>query len=325
MRSPHLDHWLNLVDRPAFLAALGPHDREFGRVVGLPLLAVAAAAVIGGVAFVLVMPLNGLLLHWFSPGSASAPITGVTLHRLDAAVGLVGETARLLTTAPGFIGLCVAVPLVGALLMRRPARSWFTGALQFRWRLMVSGFGLYAAITAAGMALEGLVAGFPKSPPLFQSDESFAVRGLYLLATVAVLAAAAAAEELVFRGWMMQQTAAFTRSLPLIVGVNAVLFAAMHLDSDPAQNLVRFTAGVVYGLVALRLGGLEFGIGLHAANNVMIALFLHPLAETAVTSRMGLGELMVQMGVSLSGLVLAELVSRQPRLRFWAGLAEPDR
>ena len=134
----------------------------------------------------------------------------------------------------------------------------------------------------------------------------------------------AAAEELVFRGWLMQQTAAFTRSLPLIVGVNAVLFAGMHLDSDPAQNLVRFTAGVVYGLVALRLGGLEFGIGLHAANNVMIALFLRPLAETGVTSRMGLGELMVQLGVSLSGLVLAELVQREPHLRFWAGLADAE-
>ncbi|GED86278.1 hypothetical protein TNCT6_33630 [Streptomyces sp. 6-11-2] len=78
-----------------------------------------------------------------------------------------------------------------------------------------------------------------------------------------------AAEEYVFRGWLLQATGAFLRSPWLAVLPQAVLFAAAHGWGTPWGFADLLVFGVVAGLLTIRTGGLEASIALHALNNLL--------------------------------------------------------
>ena len=101
---------------------------------------------------------------------------------------------------------------------------------------------------------------------------------------------AAFAEEMVFRGWLLQQTSAFTRSLPILLLVNGVLFSLIHVDPDPGAFIVRAAMGMGWCWVALRMGGLEFATGAHLANNLAITVLVEPLTlKMAIAGALILG------------------------------------
>ncbi|MFE9307669.1 type II CAAX prenyl endopeptidase Rce1 family protein [Streptomyces sp. NPDC006706] len=78
-----------------------------------------------------------------------------------------------------------------------------------------------------------------------------------------------AAEEYVFRGWLLQAAGAFLRTPWLAVLPQAVLFAAAHGWGTPWGFADLLVFGVVAGLLTIRTGGLEASIALHALNNLL--------------------------------------------------------
>ncbi len=319
-----IDPWLNLRDAPPFLAQTGGRDREFWRVAAFAPLWIVAGLIIGFMTFFTATSLGDKLVE-LTPAPVhaivAAPLARVRPEQVSGDLGLVGEARRVLSLSAGPAAFAIAVPLVGWLLMRRAARSWYTSKLRFRWRMLAAGLVLFCLATGVAMVLDGLINGFPKSSPLLRADESVAARMVYFLVTLGALTAAAAAEEVVTRGWLMQQTAVFTHNLVLILGVNAFAFMVVHLDPDPARNAALFLSGLSLSLIAVRTGGLEFGIGVHAANNLMLAWFSEPFRVTDLGGRMSAADLAVQAAVTLSGLALAELTLRWRPLREAAGLS----
>jgi membrane protease YdiL (CAAX protease family) len=78
----------------------------------------------------------------------------------------------------------------------------------------------------------------------------------------------AAAEEYVFRGWLLQAVGGFFRSPWVAVLPQAVLFAAAHGWGTPAGFIDLVIFGAVAGWLTVRTGGLEAAIALHAVNNL---------------------------------------------------------
>ena len=314
----HIDTWTNLSVAPAFLAQTGTRDREPWRVLALAALWLVGGLVIGALIFFTVMSFSDELSRQFPTavrGLRAAPLGRVSVSQVAPDIGLIGEARRILLLAAGPAGFAISVPLAGFYLMHRPARSWFTAAEHFRWKMLAAGLVLFSGVTGLAMLADGAIHGFPKSAPLLRTDESLAVRMVYFVLTLVAVTAAASAEEVITRGWMMQQTAVFTRNLAVIVCVNAAAFSMLHLDPDPRRNLALFVSGVCLSLIALRTGGLEFGIGVHAANNLMLVWFSTPFRVEDLGGRMNLTDLIIQLSVTLSGLGLAELVLRWPLLR----------
>ena len=88
-----------------------------------------------------------------------------------------------------------------------------------------------------------------------------------------------AVEELVFRGYAMQGFGLLTRRPILIAILSSLVFTAPHLLNPEVHQhgLIimaanYFAIGMLLATVALRDGRLELAIGLHAANNVFLAL-----------------------------------------------------
>lgn len=84
-----------------------------------------------------------------------------------------------------------------------------------------------------------------------------------------------------FRGVLLRVSGLLTRRALLLCLINGLLFSAIHLDPDPVSFLQRTLSGMGWAWAALRLGGLEFAIGSHFANNLFIALIWSPMSAAA--------------------------------------------
>lgn len=208
----------------------------------------------------------------------------------------------------------------------QPAKRWITSAPKFRWRLFMAGSVLFGAVMAAALILTEVTSPGTLQAPIFDLSQDLQLRLAYAAVLLLVLPVAAAFEEILCRGWMMQQTAAWTRNLVVILVLNAVIFSALHLDPDPGRNLSRAVVGIAFGWGALRLGGLEFSIGAHTVNNLMIALFASTLgAASNVAQASKVGDVITDLCSTAAMIAAIELAARWKPLHDWAGVEGYER
>lgn len=137
---------------------------------------------------------------------------------------------------------------------------------RLRWAWLARAFAVSAVLVIVALLIQTLVIDrAPVDPP----DR----RVLIGLAVVLVLTPfQAAAEEYLFRGYLMQLVGSWFR-LPLIaVVVNVGLFTLGH-DYNLWGLLDVASFGLAASILTLRTGGLEAGIAMHVANNAALGLF----------------------------------------------------
>lgn len=97
----------------------------------------------------------------------------------------------------------------------------------------------------------------------------------------------AAAEEVVFRGYLQQTIGSVAGRAWVGVVVSAVIFALFHGVQNPPLFLHRLGFGLLAGALVIATGGLEAAIAMHVVNNLMAfgyALFTGGVAATAAVS-----------------------------------------
>jgi uncharacterized protein len=159
-------------------------------------------------------------------------------------------------------------------LHRRPLLSLVTPGARIDWRRMGRAAVVWLAIAAALSLLEFLL--FRDRFYLSFNAARFAP---FLLLVLLLTPLQAATEELVFRGYAMQGLGRLTRSPAMIAILSSLIFTVPHLLNPEVQEhgmLVMaanyFAIGMLLATIALRDGRLELAIGLHAVNNVFLAL-----------------------------------------------------
>ena len=160
------------------------------------------------------------------------------------------------------------------LIHRRPLRTLITPEERVDWQRAAHGALPWALLAALVATAEQWL--FPGRYYLSYDAHRF----FQFAAAVLVLTPIqSATEELIFRGYVMQGLALLTRRPALIAAASSLLFAVPHLlnpeVSEHGMLLMTanyFTIGMVLSTVALRDGRLELAIGLHAMNNVFLAL-----------------------------------------------------
>ena len=76
-------------------------------------------------------------------------------------------------------------------------------------------------------------------------------------------------EEVVFRGYLQIQLAAFTGSASVGIGLQAILFGIAHAEQGPAMALCIAGYGVIFGVLARVCGSLGPGIACHIAIDLL--------------------------------------------------------
>lgn len=172
------------------------------------------------------------------------------------------------------LGLAVLIPavLLGVLATGpRPIGylSSVAGRLRWGWlgRTTVISFALYAVTFAVLLAITELVEPAETGVPGELDDQVVLAIVLVLL----IVPFQAAAEEYVFRGYVMQLVGSWTRFAFVPVIVSTALFVAGH-----TYELWGLLDVAIFGLMAavltIRTGGLEAAIAAHTANNVLLLI-----------------------------------------------------
>jgi membrane protease YdiL (CAAX protease family) len=206
-------------------------------------------------------------------------------------------------------GLALILVLVASLIGERKYRLSFTTARRWRWNQLAIGLGLNLILLAPLMAIDVWRGGTQAKFPLLALTHSPAEMVTYAGVAVVCLVVAAGAEELVFRGWLLRHSAALVRLTWIFLPLNGLLFSAAHGDFDPNAFIDRTAAGLGLAYMALRLGGIEFSTGAHAANNLLIVLFIEPLTlftpPPMPFDPWSLVESLVGLAIAIAGVELA--------------------
>jgi membrane protease YdiL (CAAX protease family) len=297
-----------ILDRSAFLDLAGERERSVPRLPGFIALCVVLATLASVVVVTAILIVAGVVL-----GAEGQTFTQALATLMDA-----DRAGRSLTSYAyefSMVGLSLfaaAVAIIGlaARFYHRPVRSFLTVAPRFRWRLVLLGIAVAAPIIGLAILAELAFSGTPMEPPILRA-QGLADGATYIAIAVVFLFLAALAEEMIFRGWLLQQTGALTRNLFVILAVNGVLFSLIHLDPDPGAFVVRAVMGAGWAWIALRLGGVEFGTGAHLANNLAVTLFVQPLTLTPPTGEAtDYRSVLVQLAIVLVTIAVVEKVKR---------------
>ncbi|WP_435279907.1 CPBP family glutamic-type intramembrane protease [Streptomyces sp. 1222.5] len=167
------------------------------------------------------------------------------------------------------LSIAIAIPavlLAARWVQGRPAGSVssVTGRLRRRWLGLCLWLALPVVVVSLGITFLLPGTGDSGGEAEWVGWRSFLLALVMLCCFVPLQAAA---EEYVFRGWLVQAVGSWLRSPWMAVLPQAVLFAAAHGWGTAwgFADLVVF--GGVMGLLAVRTGGLEASIALHTLNN----------------------------------------------------------
>jgi membrane protease YdiL (CAAX protease family) len=162
------------------------------------------------------------------------------------------------------LGIAVLIPiswvLMQAVHQMRP--RWLSSVRPgIRWRYLLG------CLVIAVVSLNGvlLLSTLVDEPLRFSPQPGF---WGFLLVIVLTSPLQAVAEEVFFRGYLMQALGSLVAQPWFGVVVSAVVFALLHGLQNPALFVARLAFGLLAGVLVWRTGGLEAGIAAHIVNNV---------------------------------------------------------
>ncbi|GAA0612038.1 CPBP family intramembrane metalloprotease [Kribbella sandramycini] len=178
------------------------------------------------------------------------------------------------------LAIAIAMPALALTLWWVQRRTWgsitsVTGRLRLPWLarcLAVAGVLITLMLTTAMVTGGGPSAVVDSNA---DPDSPFVGIGPFLLSLVVLMLLVplqAAAEEFIFRGWLLQAVGSFVRWPVLVVIPQAFLFAAAHGWGTPWGFAALTVFGLALGWLTIRTGGIEAAIALHVANNLIAML-----------------------------------------------------
>jgi membrane protease YdiL (CAAX protease family) len=207
-----------------------------------------------------------------------AVIQGLNLTDITQLIfdpSLLGHIPYYLVLNVGFIFFFFGIWLTVRLIHGRPLRSLVTWKKSISWGRMGVGFAIWGGLILVGTLLEYLI--WPESFTV-----TFDARVFIPFAFLALLITPlqTTAEELFFRGYLVQGGSLISRNWIFLSIWSGVLFALPHFTNpEVASNMVVvlltfFVLGAFLTWISLKDGTIELAIGIHAANNLMAGLLV---------------------------------------------------
>ena len=181
----------------------------------------------------------------------------------------------LLENLVPFVVLLAILLLFVRYLHKRSIVSLITSRLKIDWNRVIYSFVLWLAISMAFLAIgfftdsENLIWNF-KPIPFF----------ILVIISLVFLPLQTSFEELLFRGYLMQGIGILVKNRWFPLLITSVLFGLLHGLNPEVEKLgygvmvFYIGTGLLFGIVTLMDEGTEIALGLHAANNIVAALFI---------------------------------------------------
>jgi membrane protease YdiL (CAAX protease family) len=157
---------------------------------------------------------------------------------------------------------------------RRPLWTLVTPAQSIDWRRLFKGFAVWFVLAVFTSGVEALL--YPGRYVWNQNIQQFLPFVCWALILVPIQTSA---EELLFRGYLLQGFGLRLRNIWLLSAISGLLFGLPHLLNPeasvnyPLLFLYYFAFGFSLAYITLRDGRLELALGAHAANNLFTFIF----------------------------------------------------
>jgi membrane protease YdiL (CAAX protease family) len=158
----------------------------------------------------------------------------------------------------------------------RPLRTLITPAPRFAWGRFLQGFLVWLLISGVVAGLEGVL-----HPGRYKLTFDLRQYLPFVFLAILLVPIQTSAEELFFRGYLLQGFGLRVRNIWLLSLISGLLFGLPHLLNPEAKinygimGLFYVFIGAVLAFVTLRDGRMELALGLHAANNLFSALLVN--------------------------------------------------
>jgi hypothetical protein len=212
------------------------------------------------------------------------------------------------------LGIATLIPIAWILMVviHRVKPRWLASVQpRIRWRYLLVCLAVATVALNGVLVLSTLASGVPP----------FGVqRGFWGFLVVILLTSPlqAAAEEIFFRGYLMQALGSFFAQPWIGVVISSLVFALFHGTQNLPLFVDRLAFGLLAGLLVWRTGGLEAGIAAHVVNNIF-AYVVAGLTTSIATVRAVQEITWVDAAFDVGGFALfaalAYLVARRMRLR----------
>jgi membrane protease YdiL (CAAX protease family) len=239
--------------------------------------------------------IGGIVLFYLIMSIVIAILLVVFLAAMGMSLDLrLDQTGRYIGTQPfifylfvnlSFVPLIASIFFVVRVLHRRPLLTLVTASPHVNWRRVAIGFGFWILLCAIAALTEHLL-----NPGRYQLGSN--LRGMLLpaLAVLVLTPLQSTAEELLFRGYLLQGLALLTRNPVVLALSTGFLFMLPHLSNPEISagfvplTLYYWSFGVLLALVTIRSQGLELAIGMHAGNNLFAGLIANYDTSALTTS-----------------------------------------
>lgn len=236
------------------LARLGKND--WWRFVLAVLLMLFMWQILGNLPAAAIV-IRGVVRDGWRAGSSAGALPGMDT--------LSGFVALMLASVFFICGIYLAMRF----LHQRPLRTLITPAHSIAWGRLFQGFGLWFGLAVLMSAVEALL--YP-GRYVWSLDMRRFVPFVFL--ALIFIPIQTCAEELFFRGYVLQAAGLRLRNIWTLSTISGLLFGLPHLMNPeasvnyPLLGFYYFAFGFSLAYISLRDGRLELALGAHAANNL---------------------------------------------------------
>ncbi len=229
----------------------------------------------------------------------------------------LGHVSDFVASNVDFMLLILGTWMIHVFLHRRPWRSLITTRQAISWRRIFQGAAVWGVIMLCSVTIESIL--FPD-----RYVWTFDPQRWPLLVMLALLLTPiqCAAEEVFFRGYLLQALGRISRHPVVAASLSSLLFTVPHLaNPEVTANgmwimvVTYFTMGLFFALVAMRDAGLELSIGAHTVNNFFLIVFFgykdSPSPTSAMFTSQAYDPVLSLVAVSVSALIFYAWIFRR--------------
>lgn len=190
--------------------------------------------------------------------------------------GISTNFGLLLLMIPFIFGLLSVILLLKP-LHKRSLTEVVNGTMTIRWKRFFYGAGIWLLLSILYLIVDHTI--IDPTNYVLQFDIKTFIPLVFI--SLILIPFQTTFEEILFRGYLGQALAGWTKNRWLVIIVPALLFGLMHI-TNPEVKEYGFWAtmpqyvffGLIFGLITVLDDGIELAMGVHAANNIFFSLFI---------------------------------------------------
>lgn len=165
------------------------------------------------------------------------------------------------------LGIIIMIPalyLASKIVRERPFSSYISTSGRWNFKLYLKALAIPLVLFIVFNAIDAAITG---------PEGTFQFSLFYLIVLIIFLPLQCIAEELVYRGFLMQAFGSWFKIPVVAIILQSVIFTISH--GYNTFGLVEiFVSGIVFGFFTWKTNGIEVSSALHTANNLSLSLFV---------------------------------------------------